>query len=122
MTEHENIAQALELLRNTAAGIRRLEAAAAKALHDEGDTVAHRDLMLEKCDLLADMPESVEELLEDAGPDAQRLLRGLEGFARRANQALDLESIFYMSALLYPEEYTDGDPNDLERFLATFQA
>ena len=45
-----------------------------------------------------------------------------EDFARRAGMALSLESIFFMGALLYPEDYQDGDRNDLERFLDRFEA
>jgi len=122
MNTTSGLQQALDLLRRTAAGIRRLEAEGKEALHGRGDTIAHREKMLEKCELLADLPENLQDVLgaEASSPDGQRLLRGAEGFARRANQALDLESIFYMSALLYPDDYQDGEPNDLERFSGTF--
>ena len=42
---------------------------------------------------------------------------GLNSFAVRAAQAWELSSIFYMSALLYPEDYREGDLNDLELFI-----
>ena len=60
--------------------------------------------------------ENPVDLAEDA------LLAGLEDFARRAGMALQLESIFFMGALLYPDDYEAGDPNDLERFLERFVA
>ncbi|WP_243310753.1 hypothetical protein [Fundidesulfovibrio agrisoli] len=123
MTHSIGMTKALKLLGDTAADIRRLEAEAAEALHGRADKTAHRELMLEKCELLADLPENAQDALgaEASTPEGRRLLTGAEGFARRANQALDLESIFYMSALLYPDDYQDGDPNDLERFIATFK-
>ncbi|WP_243438381.1 hypothetical protein [Fundidesulfovibrio soli] len=122
MTHSIGMTKALKLLGDAAADIRRLEAEAAEALHGRGDKTAHREMMLEKCELLADLPENALDALgaEAATPEGRRLLTGAEGFARRANQALDLESIFYMSALLYPDDYQDGDPNDLERFIANF--
>ena len=123
MTHSIGMTKALKLLGDTAADIRRLEAEAAEALHGRADKAAHREMMLEKCELLADLPENAQDALgaEASTPEGRRLLTGAEGFARRANQALDLESIFYMSALLYPDDYQDGDPNDLERFIGTFK-
>ena len=107
----------------TAREIRRLEAAAAKALHEDGDTAGHRKLLTDKCLALEALPEETAAVLEasDAG-GAAAFAAGLEDFARRAGMALSLESIFFMGALLYPEDYQDGAPNDLERFLDHFEA
>lgn len=111
---------ALDVVRRAARDIRRIEVEAGEALYGRGDTARHRALLTEKCETLVALPDTVGPLLPGAGGDAPKLKAGLEDFARRANQALDLESIFYMAALLYPEDYADGDPNDLERFLAEF--
>jgi len=116
----ESILKTLDMARETAKAIRVLEAEAGKALHEENDPDTHRAKMIEKCELLADMPDKAAALLQGGGPEAASLLSSLKDFARRANSALDLESIFFMSALLYPEDYQDGDPNDLERFLDGF--
>jgi len=63
----------------------------------------------------------VEQLAAEAEPpEAEEFLAGLADFARRAGQAMDLGSIFYMTALLYPEDYVAGEKNDLERFLDAF--
>jgi len=115
------LAAALEMVRETAREIRRLEADALDALHGKGDTAAHRADLVEKCELLADLPERVEPLLKGGDPGAQKLRKGLQDFARRANMALDLESVFFMGALLYPDDYQDGEPNDLERFVMRFE-
>ncbi|GFK94973.1 hypothetical protein NNJEOMEG_02821 [Fundidesulfovibrio magnetotacticus] len=121
MEHTEQIAQALDLAREAAHDIRALEAQALAALHERGDKETHRLRMAEKCERLADLAEAVEPLLDGGDETAQRLLHGLRDFARRANMALDLESIFFMGALLYPEDYQDGDPNDLERFILRFE-
>lgn len=114
---------ALEGVRRTAATIRRLEAEASRALHVDGDKTAHREKLTTKCLLLEALPEETAGAL--AGSDAAGVTAfaaGLEDFARRAGMALSLESIFFMGALLYPDAYQDGEPNDLERFLDRFEA
>ena len=113
--------QALAMARKAAREIRRAESQAHEALHAKGDPQTHRFKMIEKCGLLADLAETTTPLLENGGEKSKALLAGLKEFARKANMALNLESIFFMTALLYPENYTDGDPNDLERFLDTFE-
>ena len=122
MTEARIPAAALDAARLAAAKVRECEAKADEALHGRGDTAGHRALMIEKCETLADLPETVELLLAGAdNPAAEEFLSGLADVARRAGQALDLGSIFYMTALLYPEDYATGDANDLERFLDGFK-
>uniref|UniRef100_A0A7C4ABD7 Uncharacterized protein n=1 Tax=Fundidesulfovibrio putealis TaxID=270496 RepID=A0A7C4ABD7_9BACT len=121
MDDSAALDNALEIARDTAAVIRELERAALEALHGRNDVETYRFKLMEKCELLADLPEQVEQHLTHGGGAAGELLRGLKDFARKANQAMDLESVFYMSALLYPEDYQDGEPNDLERFLMRFQ-
>lgn len=121
MQTQSDIPMVLDMIRETAQGIRTLEAEAAKALHEDADKQTHRNKMLEKCELLADLPDQAEPYLKDDDAVSERLRQGLRDFARRANMALDLESIFFMSALLYPDDYQEGEPNDLERFLARFK-
>ena len=113
---------ALVVAREAARRVRALEAAALAALHGKGDTVAHRAGMTEKCLVLEALSEEVGALLQnEPTPGTTAFVAGLEDFARRAAMALSLESIFFMSALLYPEDYQDGAPNDLERFLDRFE-
>jgi len=47
---------------------------------------------------------------------------GLKRFADSADNALSLDSVFYMSALLYPEDYHEGEANDLELFAEELHA
>jgi hypothetical protein len=113
---------ALAVAQAAARRVRALEAAAMAALHGSNDAAAHRAGLTEKCVLLTSLPEEVEEYLPDAAtPGSEAFLSGLDDFARRAGMALSLESIFFMGAMLYPDDYQDGDPNDLERFLERFE-
>jgi hypothetical protein len=122
MEKLSDITKVLDMVRETAQAIRRLEKDALDALHGRNDTNAHRAMMLEKCELLAVLPEHAEPYLKGDDAVTDSLRQGLKGFARRADMALNLESIFFMSALLYPDDYQDGDPNDLERFLTRYEA
>ncbi len=120
---------ALDIVAQAAREIRDLEAHALRALHEEGDNETYRADLTRKCLVLEALPEEAAEALAPAqvsgapgAEDADAFATGLESFAHRAGRALSLESVFYMSALLYPEDYQDGDPNDLERFLDRFEA
>src|SRR5512145_2517185 len=104
-----DIGKVLDMVRETAVSIRELEKSALEDLHDKNDKEAHRFKMMEKCELLAEMSEHAEPYLKGDDSASEQLRQGLKDFARRANMALDLESIFFMSALLYPDDYQDGD-------------
>lgn len=119
MHAQANIEIALDMAREAAQTIRQLEAAAMEALA-KGDTSLHRENMMEKCEILHDLPDNADPYLDGSDGLTDKLKKGLADFSRKAGQALDLESIFYMSALLYPEDYQDGEVNDLERFLGEF--
>lgn len=109
----------VEMIRQTAKTIRELEAQANHALLQQGDKITHRNNLLEKCELLVDMRDRAVPLVQNNDPLSRRIREGLESFAQRANMAMNVDSIFFMGALLYPDDYQDGQPNDLERFLET---
>ena len=68
--------------------------------------------------LLMELNELAASFYDGMPKDARAEFEtGLNSFAMRAAQALELSSIFYMSALLYPENYREGDRNDLELFI-----
>ncbi len=100
-----------------AAEIRALEADARMAL-DGGDSAGYVARMREKCLLLEDLPERVEPAAAALEPDfpdkARRARQATASMARRAAQALELESSFYMTNLLYADDHKDGDPTELE--------
>lgn len=109
-------------LRQAAQRIRQSEAEARAAM-DQGDEARYRELYAEKADILLDLPELFAPHMAELPDDlALRVSEEVEGFAHRAGQARRLNSIFYMYALLYPADYKEGDPNDLERFIAGIEA
>jgi hypothetical protein len=40
-------------------------------------------------------------------------------FSKNAQTALRLDSVFYMSALLYPGDHQKGEPDNLEKLIAS---
>ncbi len=96
----------------------------ALACLEKGDLPGHAEGMHEKARLLAAIKEDVAPLLEalPADMDAQereRLYHRLRAFSASANNALRLDSLFYMSALLYPEDHKPGQPDDMQVFIAS---
>lgn len=88
-----------------------------RALIESGDAEGYRTAMREKAELLATLDKEGGVHLA-ALPDAlrEKAREGLHGFAAGAANALSINSVFYMSALLYPDEPKPGEPNNLERF------
>jgi len=109
-------------LHQAAQRIRQAEAEARTAIGG-GDEACYRQLYAEKVDILLGLPERVASHVATL-PDelAMHAVDEAEGFARRAGMARRLNSIFFMYALLYPDDYKDGEPNDLERFIAELEA
>lgn len=96
----------------------------ALACLEKGDLPGHTEGMREKAGLLAAIREDVAPLLAalPADMDAQereRLHHRLRAFSASANNALRLGSLFYMSALLYPEDHKPGQPDDMQVFIAS---
>ena len=104
-------------LEERALELRRVEEDALREL-ERKNSRGYGDGMRRKARLLAGLPKAAIPLL-GAAPEnaAQAIQEGLWRFARNAGNALALDSTFYMSALLYPEDYREGEPNDLEAFL-----
>ncbi|MHC1729087.1 MAG: hypothetical protein AB9866_24340 [Syntrophobacteraceae bacterium] len=118
MTPPENLSKAVSILKNAAERIRNIEHEAQEALYLRDDPEAYRQKLQEKTMLLMELPEMVAPYYEGMPEDIRAELETeLSSFAMRAEQAWGLSSIFYMSALLYPETYKEGDMNDLELFI-----
>jgi hypothetical protein len=110
--------QLLHELEDIAGKIRALEASARAALTERDDEPTYRRNLGEKTSLLMELPQKMKPFLDCLeGPARKKIEAGLKDFARRASQAHSVESIFYMAGLLYPDDYREGDPNDLERFI-----
>ena len=71
--------------------------------------------MREQAELLAALADDADALPGDVDDAvADRLAR----FSASAAASLQVGSVFFMSALLYPEDHAPGAPNDLEAFAA----
>jgi hypothetical protein len=108
----------IQMLEDTATRIRDIEDRAKEQLHQGKNQEGYAELMREKAEVLAGLAGRAEPLLQEADPVfSERVCARLSRFSQSAGQALDLDSLFYMSALLYPEDYQEGRPNDLEAFI-----
>ena len=109
-------------LEATTKNVRELEQQAHTALYVQNDSDAHRRHMLAKANLLQNLPGEYSSLLTACSvtypQQAATAKRAIDGFSRSAAGALELNSIFYMSALLYPDDHKEGEPNNLERLIA----
>lgn len=104
-------------LEERARDVRRIEKQALNEL-EQKNVPAYRDGMRRKAELLAGLPAASVSLVGALPADAARAIQeNLRRFGRNAGSALSLNSVFYMSALLYPEDYQNGEANDLEAFL-----
>ncbi len=110
-------AAVVAFLEDKAKRVRRLEAEADKALQGDGGQGAYGAKMRDKAMLLAALPNDVAPLLKALDPDdAEDIRQRLNAFAASASRSLEIGSVFYMYALLYPEDHKPGELNDLERF------
>ncbi len=104
-------------LKEMAQTIRNIEASADRALK-KGDKEEYTKKMRQKARLLQHLPDTLAPVTKNL-PETVRepVEERLERFSSSAANSLRIDSVFYMYALLYPEDYTEGEPNDLERFI-----
>ena len=80
---------------------------------DAGDTPGHNALMRQKAELLAALAENAKPVLAALPGEARfNFSLALEKFSAGARTALQLNSVFYMSALLYPDDHKPGRPDN----------
>ncbi|SDB35976.1 hypothetical protein SAMN05660653_01692 [Desulfonatronum thiosulfatophilum] len=109
-------------LSGVAKEIRRIETDALATLHGRGDDAFYRKRMREKAEVLQYLPKTMGSFVEQLPlEEREEINYRLDKFSMSASTALKLDSIFYMSALLYPEDYREGEPNDLERFISELE-
>ena len=112
-TNEQPLADLILWLRNRHAEVMATETQALARL-DAGDTPGHNELMRCKAELLAAMAEDAKPLLEPLpGETRFNYALALESFSASARMSLRLNSIFYMSALLYPDDHKPGQPDNL---------
>lgn len=109
----------LNFLHENVRRISEIETAALKHLHEAGDEAAYRDSMRTKAKLLASLAANAAPHLDDLPLEVRPMIEHrLDMFAQSAQRSLDIGSVFYMSALLYPDDHQPGQPNNLEIWLA----
>lgn len=95
----------------------------ALALMDAGDIPGYTAKMHAKAESLAALAkDAAPQLAALPEPLGGRLAGALKRFSQSAAMALRLDSVFYMSALLYPDEHKPGEPDNLALFIGQLEA
>lgn len=83
-----------------------------------GDQTAYIAAMREKAEILAALNSEAQPYLDEIDDDSalDYAERGLETYSYNAAKAIELNSVFYMSALLFPVGHQPGAPHNLELF------
>jgi len=112
-----------DFLMDKASAVKAIEAKAEAILLGTGDQTGYQVLMREKAELLAALADDAAALTAalpaPLGSAADSRLREFSGSAANS---LRIGSVFYMSALLYPDDHKPGEPNNLELFAAEVRA
>lgn len=112
----------LAFLRDRITLIKDTETVALTLLHENGDENGYREAMRRKAMILANLAADAAPLLHGLSMKKRAMIEHrLDMFAQSAQRSLDIGSVFYMSALLYPDEHQPGQPNTLEVFLADLE-
>lgn len=111
------LADLIEFLEAKAAKVHQLEAEADEVLASEGQ-LAFQAKLEEKAELLASLGEKAWKLTEALeGELGDEAARKLDQFSMSASTSLRIGSVFFMTALLYPEDHVQGEPNDLDNYI-----
>ena len=109
-------------LRERSAAVSGCEQKARNALYDDKNEPAYRQLMEEKAALLASIADDAASLVDALpAPERNRVREILGSFSANARTSLRIGSVFYMSALLYPDDHKEGEPNNLEKLVASLR-
>ena len=111
------LSELIVFLEKINADVVRLEAEGEAALQSEGQR-AFQIKLEEKTKILADLAEKAWVYTEKIdGELGEKIAQRLEQFSMSAGTALRIGSVFFMTALLYPEDHKPGEPNDLETYI-----
>jgi hypothetical protein len=112
----------LNFLRDRIRQVRDIENTAHDLLHNAGDEVGYRAAMQRKAELLAGLSADAAPLLDALSLERRPMIEHrLDMFSQSAKRSLDIGSVFYMSALLYPDDHKPGEPNTLETWIAELE-
>ncbi len=97
--------------------LRHIEDAARHCIEEHADQSGYEKFMCRKALLLALLIEQGQKFIQEF-PEVMEEIRR---FSANAERALSLGSVFFMSALLYPEDHSPGQDNDLEILLKSIR-
>ena len=110
--------QLVAFLQKTATEIADLENRANDGITQHNDEALYRELMEQKARLLAGLLSAVAPLVKTLPAEHRSaVVARLDSFSANATTSLKIGSVFYMSALLYPDGHQKGQPNNLELFI-----
>lgn len=120
--EKQPLVDLIAFLEEKSAQVRQLETEGDAVLDTEGQ-LAFQAKLEEKAELLASLGEKSWKLTEALGGElGDEASRKLDQFSMSASTALRIGSVFFMTALLYPENHAPGEPNDLEVYIDELKA
>lgn len=112
----------LNFLRDRIRQVRDIENTAHDLLHNAADEAGYRAAMQRKAELLAGLSGEAAPLLDAMSLERRPMIEHRLGmFSQSARRSLDIGSVFYMSALLYPDDHKPGEPNTLETWLTELE-
>jgi len=115
--QKQALAELIAFLEDKSATVIRLEKEGDAALDSEGQ-LAFQTKLEEKAELLAELGEKAWPLTEKIEGDfGNEIAQKLEQFSMSASASLRIGSVFFMTALLYPENHQPGEPNDLQAYI-----
>ena len=106
--------QLKEFLMQAAAQIHALEAKKKQSIAAENKQ-DYLDAVHEKAAILSKIYDNAKK--QDISGVHQDILITLQGFSNSAKQALAVNSPWFMSELLIPEDYQDNAPNNLDKLI-----
>ena len=119
--QKQALAELIEFLEEKSVKVRTLEETGDALLESDGQR-AFQIKLEEKAELLAELGEKAWPLTEKIEGDlGNEIAQQLEQFSMSASAALRIGSVFFMTALLYPEDHKPGEPNDLENYIVALK-
>jgi len=115
--QKQEVERLIAFLEERAARVRELEREGEAVLAAQGQ-LAFQAKAEAKAELLAALSaDAAKHTRQMDGDEGAQVTRRLEQFSTSASTALRSGSVFFMTALLYPEDHKPGEPNDLEAFI-----
>lgn len=112
-----NITAFISWLKSQHEQIKEIEKSA-MALLDAGDDAGYRSKMQQKAELLANLETAAKPFINKLPANVRGFAEDkIHDFSNGGKTAIHLKSVFYMSALLYPDDYKTGEPDNMEKFI-----